>query len=156
MLFNGSNIFPNPKALVAYLGLAPTVYSSGSKSYSGGIQKGGKVSVKTTLVEAATSILKSKNASGAKLRKWGVALMMRKYKFVAVGGIARKLAVAVWYLLKGFMPDVFDVEKDIVAKLRCIASDLTLPFILALGYKNNKEFIQEYSLDIPSTNPLRC
>ena len=131
-------------------------FTSGSKSYSGGIQKGGKVSVKTTLVEATTSILNSKNASGIKLCKWGITLIMRKCKFVAVGGIIRKLAVAVWYLLKGFMPDVFDIEKDIAAKLRSIASDLTLPFILARGYKNNRSLFKNILLPFSQRTRMLC
>lgn len=138
--------FKTPKALVAYIGLAPSIHASGSRSISGGIQKGGKMSVKATLIESANSILKSKSPCGEKLRKWGVALMMRKNKNVAVGGIARKLLVAVWYALKGFLPEILDAEKSIQSKLSRLASELTLPFIQSLGYKKIRDFVEEYTL----------
>ena len=72
--------------------------------------------------------------------------MMRKNKNVAVGGIARKLLVAVWYALKGFLPEILDAEKSIQSKLSRLASELTLPFIQSLGYKKIRDFVEEYTL----------
>jgi len=71
---------------------------------------------------------------------------MRKSKNVAVTGIARKLAVAVWYLLKGFIPEILEAEHDLKNKMKRIAQELTLAFIQKLGYDKVCNFIDEYTL----------
>jgi len=58
--------------------------------YSGGLQEGG-----------LRSQYFRKSASERKLNEFGVKLMVRKSKNLAVAAIARKLAVAVWHALKG-------------------------------------------------------
>lgn len=147
------NRFDRPKKLVAYLGLAPTVHQSGNRQTHGGLQHGGKTLIKALLVEAAHSVLKSKNAAGAALKKWGLALMKRRNKLVAAAAIARKIAVAVWYAMKGFLPDILEGEEIIRAKLRKIASELTQAVIKTLGYKNVGDFIDEYAILLLSRSP---
>jgi transposase len=137
--------FASPKKLIAYLGLAPTIIQSGEKSYSGGLQEGGRRVVKSKLIQAAQSILRSKSASGRKLKEWGIKLMMRKSKNLAAAAIARKLAVAVWYALKGFLPDILDTEKDLRTKMLGIARTLRLDFVKKLGYSTARQFADEYT-----------
>lgn len=138
------NRFKNPKKLVAYLGLTPKTVRTGNSGYDGGITKKGRRDVKSMLIQSAQAILASKNTSGEKLRKWGHALIFRKERNVAVSAVARKLIVAVWYLLKGFMPEIIDITKDTEDKVRRLATDLGIAVIQTLGYANKIEFIKEY------------
>jgi len=137
--------FRNPKSLVAYLGLAPCVHASGNHQQQGGMQKGGTTQVKAILIQAAHSILKSKNKSGERLRKWGISLGMRRGKVVAAGAVARKLAVACWYALKGFPPEILEEEIEIKAKLKKIATELKTPLIRSIGYEKVGDFVEEYT-----------
>ncbi len=140
------NRFKTPKKLVAYLGLSPRVRQSGnSKSTSHGISRSGRRETKTLLIQAAQAVLRSKNKSGEKLRKWGYSLMFRKDKNTAVVAVARKLAVAAWYLMKGYLPETVDIESDLKRKFKKIAEELTLEKIRAMGYRTAKEFVNEYS-----------
>jgi len=138
--------FDSPKKLVAYLGLAPSVRESGEKSVNGRLQKGGRKQTKSILMQAAQSILKSKNESGKHLREWGIRLTMRKTKNIAVAGIARKLAVAVWYMLKGFIPEIIEAENELKKKMKKVAEELRLGFIQKLGYQKVCHFVDEYTL----------
>jgi len=137
--------FQRPKSLVAYLGLAPCVHAGGNRQRAGGMRKGGTTQVKAILIQAAHSILKSKNKSGEKLRKWGISLGMRKGKVVAAGAVVRKLAVACWYALKGFPPEIFEEEIEIRAKLKKIATELKAPLIRSIGYEKVGDFVEEYT-----------
>ncbi len=147
------NRFDRPKKLVADLGLAPSVHQSGNHKANGPLQKGGQIHLKALLIEAAHSVLKSKNAAGAVLKKWGLALMKRRNKLVAAAAIARKLAVAVWYAMKGFLPDILEGEEIIRGKLRKIASELTQAVIKTLGYNTVGDFIDEYAILLLSRSP---
>lgn len=137
--------FRNPKKLVAYLGLAPRVRESGNSRTGRGIAKCGRKEVKRLLIQAAQAVLRSKNNSGEKLRKWGWHLMFRKNKKTAIAAVARKLAVAVWYLMNGIMPETVDISNDVKKKIKKIAEELTLNGIRQLGYDTVNEFIREYS-----------
>lgn len=139
------NRFESPKKLVAYLGLTPKSSQSGKNRKDGGLTHTGRREVKTYLIQAAQAILRSKNKSGEKLRKWGCSLIFRKNKNVAVAAVARKLVVAVWYLMRGFLPEILDITEDIQRKVKKIAEELGMPLIKAMGYKSPAEFIQEYT-----------
>lgn len=139
------NRFESPKQLVAYLGLSPCIKASGNSSASCGMMHGGKTQAKSALVQAAHAVMKSKSACGAALKEWGIKLKMRKCMNVAVGGIARKLAVAIWYALKGLLPDLLDSEQVMRGKFKKIAEELTEEVIKTLGYKTVNEFVEEYT-----------
>ena len=139
------NRFANPKKLVAYLGLTPKSYASGNSKKNGGLTRTGRREVKAYLVQAAQSILRSKNAGGEKLRKWGYSLMCRKNKNIAVAAVARKLVIAVWYLMRGVLPEIIDITKEIKQKMKKIADELGLDIIKAMGYRAPAEFIKEYT-----------
>ncbi len=136
--------FSNPKKLVAYLGLAPKIIASGNFSASCGMMKGGKTYAKSSLVQAAHAVLKSKNTMAASLRTWGIKLKLKKNINVAVGAVARKLAVSIWYAMNGFFPDLLESEDVIRAKFKKIAQELRLDFVKSLGYKTTNDFIEEY------------
>lgn len=138
------NRFSNPKKMVAYLGLAPSVKQSGNSMRGGFLAKTGRKDAKTHLIEAAQDILHSHNGTGAKLKKWGIALAARKQsRNVATAAIARKIAVAIWYLLKGFPPEVTDLERATDKKLQYVAGKLGKEFIKKLGFETIREFRAE-------------
>lgn len=137
------NRFANPKKLVSYFGLAPSIKQSGNSCRRGGIRANGRRSVKAILTQASYSVLKSKNESGNKLKEWALKLKARRHIHLAVSAIARKLTVAIWYTLKGFAPEILDAEKELKAKLKRITEELTENFIKKLGYKTLKQFRDE-------------
>jgi len=112
------NRFECPKELVSYFGLAPRVRQSGLSTRTGGVGDEGRRDVRAVLTQAAYSVLKSKNESGKKLKEWALKLKARKHLHLVISAIARKIAVAVWYALKGFIPEILDAEKELNAKLK--------------------------------------
>lgn len=138
------NRFADPKKLVSYFGLAPSIKQSGNSFKRGGIKGGGRRTIKSILTQAAYSILKSKNESGQKLKEWALKLKARRHIHLAISAIARKLTVAIWYTLKGFAPEILDAEKELKTKLKKVTEELTEEFIKKLGYKNTREFRDKY------------
>jgi len=91
--------FSHPKKLVKYIGLNPAFDDSGETEWSGGIGGHGRRDLRCLLVEAAQAILR---CSKSPLAQWGKKLLARKGSVnLAVCAMARKLAVAVWYLMMG-------------------------------------------------------
>lgn len=101
---------------------------------------------KAIMIQAAQSIYRSKNQSGESLRQWGVKMAFRKGKPTAIAAMSRKLAVAVWYQLKGFMPAVMEKPLVISTKLRHLIADMLPEFFKNMGYKSKEDFYQEFCL----------
>src|SRR5881394_2145558 len=90
--------FARPGSLVKYIGLNPAFDDSGQGCWSGGIGGHGRKDLRALLIQGAQAILRSKNP----LASWGKRLMARKGSYkLAVAAVARRLAVDIWYLLKG-------------------------------------------------------
>jgi len=105
--------FPNPKKLVKYAGLNPAMDESGEGQWSGGIGGHGRKDLRSLLLESAHSIFNSSHP----LAKWGRKLDARKggAHNLAAAAVARKLLVAVWYLMMGRWTPL--LENDIDARL---------------------------------------
>ncbi len=132
--------FENPKKLVAYFGLNPSVQRSGIGGGNGPIGCNGRADVRSLLIQAAHSILKY--AQGA-IRRWALALKIRKGANIAVAALARKLVVSVWYLLRGLFTPLTDVSAQIHLKLRKIASEIGPLRLAQLGFVSTKDFIEQ-------------
>jgi transposase len=112
--------FRSPRSLMAYFGLVPSEYSSGSREYRGSITKAGNVHVRRLLVEAAWNnrhnaaaalVLKRRRqgqppeivaiAQKAQLRLVNKFLRLdrRKHRHVAITAVARELCGFVWAIL---------------------------------------------------------
>lgn len=106
--------FESPKKLVAYAGLYPSFDDSGNGEWTGGIGGHGRRDLRSLLVEAAQAVLRSRHP----LAKWGKALLARKgsYKLV-VAAMARKLTVAIWYLMKGRWTSLEEIDSALSAKI---------------------------------------
>ncbi len=112
--------FRSPRSLMAYFGLVPSEYSSGTREYRGSITKAGNVHVRRLLVEAAWN---NRHNAGAALilkrRRQGqppevvaialkaqhrlvskfLRLDQRKHRHVAITAVARELCGFVWAIL---------------------------------------------------------
>lgn len=105
--------FAQPRKLVKYIGLNPAFDDSGQGHWSGGIAGHGRKDLRALLIEAAQSILRSTHP----LAKWGKKLLARKSSLnLAVGAVARKLAVAIWYLMMGRWTPLEEIDERLALK----------------------------------------
>ena len=70
----------------------PAEYSAGERQRRGAITKAGNGRVRSLLVEAAWSVLRTKRADTAELRVWAERLAQRRGKKTAAVALARRLA----------------------------------------------------------------
>ncbi len=132
--------FADPKKLVKYLGLNPAFDHSGQGQWSGGIGGHGNKHVRCLLIEAAQAILR---CSKTTLAQWGKKLLARKGSLnLAVAAVARKLAVAAWYLLMGRWTALEEIDERLVIKVGKMMSSVGTQQLQALG-KTRKAFRQE-------------
>jgi len=112
--------FASPAKLVSYFGLHPAFDDSGASSWRGGIGGHGRQDVRCLLIEAAQSILR---CSKGPLAQWGKRLLGRKGSIqLVVGAMARKLTVAVWYLMMGHWTPLEEIDASLhikVGKILC-------------------------------------
>ena len=134
--------FANPKKLVAYLGLAPTVDQSGNGPRGQqALVTFGRGDLRALLTQSAQNAL---NQRSSPLHTWGWKLCRRKgHKNVAIIAIARKLTVSIWYLLRGLFTPLKQVEASLQVKLAKIATAIGVKTIRHLGYKSKTAFIEE-------------
>lgn len=88
--------FNHPKKLFSYAGIIPSTYSSGNKTYHGGITKQGNKWLRWALIEAVyPAIRKDKSLKGYYQK-----IKLRKSANSSKVAVARKLLTFVWYVLK--------------------------------------------------------
>ena len=73
-------------------------------------------------------------------------MVFRKGKSTAIAAMFRKLAVAVWYQFKGFMPAVMEKPQVIRTKLHHLIADMLPKFFKNIGYQSKEDFYQEFCL----------
>jgi transposase len=131
--------FAEPRKLVKYIGLNPAFDHSGQGQWSGGIAGHGRKDLRSLLIEGAQAILRSKQP----LAKWGKKLLARKGSVsLAVAAVARKLAVAIWYLMMGRWTPLEDIDAGLVLKVGKILASVGNQRIKQLG-KTRKAFKEE-------------
>ena len=107
--------FAEPKKFVKYVGLNPAFDDSGQTPWSGGVGGHGNKALRCLLVEGAQAILR---ASKTPLAQWGKKLLRRKgAKNLVAAAMARKLAVAIWYLLRGRWTALDEIDKPLALKI---------------------------------------
>jgi len=120
-LIGDINRFVRPGSLVKYVGLNPAFDDSGKGKWSGGIGGHGRKDLRGLLIQGAQAILRSKDP----LAQWCKRLMARKSSLkLAVAAIARRLTVAIWYLLKGQWTRLEEVDQKLTAKLGTILTSM--------------------------------
>ena len=122
--------FANPRKLVKYIGLNPAFDDSGQGQWSGGITGHGRKDLRSLLIEAAQAILRSKHP----LAKWGKKLLARKSSLnLAAGAVARKLAVAIWYLMMGRWTPLEEIDERLALKVGKIITSVGTKGLKQLG-----------------------
>ena len=113
--------FAEPRKLVKYFGLNPAFDNSGEGEWSGGIGGHGRRDVRSLLIESAQSILRSDHP----LAKWGKKLLAKKGSHnLAVAAIARKLVVAIWYLMMGRWTPLEEIDVRLAQKVSKIITNV--------------------------------
>src|ERR1043166_435756 len=113
--------FPNPAKLVKYVGLNPAFDDSGQSQWTGGIGAHGRKDLRCLLIEAAQAILRSNHP----LAHWGKKLLRRKAsRNVAATAVARKLTVAVWYLMMGRWTPLEEIDDRLERKVGKIITQI--------------------------------
>jgi transposase len=131
--------FASPKQLVKYIGLNPAFDDSGAGQWSGGMAGHGRKDLRGLLIEAAQAILRSKHP----LAKWGHKLLRRKGAVnLVAGAVARKLAVAVWYLMMGRWTPLEEIDERLALKVGKILTSVGAKGLKQLG-KTRKAFKEE-------------
>lgn len=131
--------FADPKKLVKYFGLNPAFDDSGENEWSGGLSGHGRKDVRSLLIESAQSLLRSKDP----LAKWGKKLLARKgCRNVAVAAVARKLVVAIWYLLMGRWTALEEIDTRLDQKINKVMSNVGTKALKQLA-PNRKAFKKE-------------
>lgn len=125
--------FPNPKKLVSYLGLCPSIHQSGSTYYTGKITKRGRSQARWLIIQAAQSAVKSPGP----LRAFFLRLRSRnKERNKAITAVAAKMIHIIWHMLTKqqdyfYAPPLRTKEK--IAKLRILATGTRLKSGLQKG-----------------------
>lgn len=123
--------FAEPRKLVKYVGLNPAFDESGEGKWEGGIGGHGRKDLRSLLIEAAHAILR---CSRNPLAQWGKKLLARKGSVkLAVAAIARKLTVAIWYLMNGRWTPLGDIDKRLSIKVGKIISSVGSASLQYLG-----------------------
>jgi transposase len=137
--------FATPKKLVAYLGLAPCVDTSGNRERGReSLVHAGRSDLRALLIQSAQNALQQK---ASPLHTWGWKLCLRKSnKNVAVAAVARKLTVSIWYLLRGFFTPLVQLDATLQVKLTKLATAIGLKTIRQLGHSSKAAFIEEKTL----------
>ena len=115
------NRFARPGSLVKYIGLDPAFDDSGQGQWHGGIGGHGRKDLRCLLIQSAQAILRSKDP----LAQWGKRLAARKSSIkLAVAAVARRLAVAVWYLMRGLWSELQEIDQRLEIKVSRIISHM--------------------------------
>jgi len=132
--------FANPKKLVKYVGLYPAFDDSGESEWSGGIGGHGHKLLRSLLIEGAQAILRSGKSP---LARWGKKLLASKGSVnLAVAAIARKLTVAVWYLMMGRWTALEEIDRRLLAKVGKMIRSVGPQGLQSLG-KTRKAYREE-------------
>jgi transposase len=138
--------FADPKKLVKYIGLNPAFDESGEGKWSGGIAGHGRKDLRCLLIESAHAILRSKHP----LAQWGRKLFRRKGATnLVAGAVARKLTVAVWYLMMGRWTPLEEIDQRLALKITKIIGSVGPRGLKQLG-KTRKAFREEIHQSLKS------
>jgi transposase len=122
--------FATPKKLVKFVGLNPAFDDSGQSQWEGGIGGHGRKDLRCLLIEAGQAILRSKH----EMAKWGKKLLVRKGSInLAVAALARKLTVAIWYLMMGRWTPLEEIDVRLELKIGKIISQVGAAGLKKLG-----------------------
>ena len=137
-----------PKHLVSYYGLNPRVNGSGEveernkkKGRNGKTPKCGRKDVKTLLVEAAQSVVRTQKSSA--LGKWAVRKLAQKKPYnKVVCAVARKIVCYAWHILKGHPVPNRDSEAFFTRKAKRIYGEIGKDVMREIGFASAAELVE--------------
>ena len=91
--------FPSDKRMAGYMGLAPSVYQSGSKRITGRITKRGSPHARRAYYQAAMAIIRTGQNGSPELVEFYRRVRSKKGHKVAAVALARKLATITYHML---------------------------------------------------------
>jgi transposase len=106
--------FASADRAASYLGLVPSTYQSGNKTYHGRITKQGSAHARWMLVEAAQHLDDHPGPLGVFFRR----IARKKNRNVAVVATARKLVTIAWHMLRNNEPYRYALPASTEEKLR--------------------------------------
>jgi transposase len=92
--------FARAKQLTAYNGIVPTVRSSGEREQQGSITRQGRSEVRAVWIQAAHSLVRSRQPAARPLQKWFWKVARRRGLRTAIVALARKMLSLAFYLLR--------------------------------------------------------
>lgn len=132
--------FANPRKLVKFVGLHPAFDDSGQSTSHAGVGNHGRKDLRCLLIEAAHSIMRSPKQS---LARWGRKLLARKGEIkLSVAAVARKLTVAIWYLMMGQWTTLEEIDKPLALKVGKMINSIGNQTLVKLG-KTPTKFREE-------------
>jgi transposase len=135
--------FATAKKLVGYFGLAPRKTQSGNniEGRKGGIGNSGRKQIRTLLIQSAQNAMQHKSNP---LHKWGWKLIIKKNRNLALAAVARKIATAIWHLLKGHYTPLKEASDSIMNKIRKISVEIGPEFRQELGFSKLNLFCEHF------------
>ena len=132
--------FANPRKLVKYIGLHPAFDHSGNGGWDGGIGGHGHKELRRLLIQGAQAIVRCTHTP---LAKWSKKLLARTgQRNLVVAAVARKMAVAIWYLMVGRWSQLEEIDKPLAIKVSKIIGELSASALKKLD-KKRRPFRQE-------------
>jgi transposase len=132
--------FANPRKLVKYIGLHPAFDHSGNGGWDGGIGGHGHKELRRLLIQGAQAIVRCAHTP---LAKWSKKLLARTgQRNLVVAAVARKMAVAIWYLMVGRWSQLEEIDKPLAIKVSKIIGELSASALKKLD-KKRRPFRQE-------------
>jgi hypothetical protein len=113
--------FPSAKQAASYLGLTPSTYQSGNKSYHGRITKQGSSHARFMMVEAAQTASRHPGPLGHFFNK----LKKKKGRNPAIVALAHKLVLIAWHMLKNNEPYRYATPSTLEAKFSRLRIQVT-------------------------------
>jgi transposase len=132
--------FANPRKLVKYIGLHPAFDHSGNGGWDGGIGGHGHKELRRLLIQGAQAIVRCAHTP---LAKWSKKLLARTgQRNLVLAAVARKMAVAIWYLMVGRWSQLEEIDKPLAIKVSKIIGELSASALKKLD-KKRRPFRQE-------------
>jgi hypothetical protein len=119
--FGDLSRFPSADKAASYLGLAPSTYQSGEKTYHGHITKQGNSHARWMLVEAVQHLDRHPGPLGVFFRR----IAKKKNRNVAIVAAARKLVTIAWHMLKNNEPYRYAEPQPTEEKYRHLRTRVT-------------------------------
>jgi transposase len=92
--------FERAKQLTSYCGIVPTVRSSGEREQQGSITRQGRSEVRAMWIQAAHSLVQSRQPTARPLQRWFARVARRRGFRTAIVALARKMLSLAFYLLR--------------------------------------------------------